>query len=59
VERERFYLNTLLLERARPYYELGYGISTRVLSVGLFASFFNAEIQSVGAKFTFELFHRW
>ena len=59
VERERFYLNTLLLERARPYYELGYGISTRVLSVGLFASFFNTEIQSVGAKFTFELFHRW
>ena len=59
IERERFYLNTLCIQHCRPYSEIGYGISTRVLSVGVFASFFNCDIQDIGAKFTFELFHRW
>lgn len=59
VERERFYWSGLLIEYNRPYHELGYGFSTCFFSVGLFASFHELDFQKIGAKFTFELFHRW
>ena len=58
-EKERFYLSALSIDHTRPYTELGYGFSTRLVSIGLFASFLNAEFQRFGCKFTFELFRRW
>lgn len=59
VERERFYWNGLNIEHTRLYSEFGYGFTTRVFSVGLFASFRNLTYQQWTAKFTFELFRRW
>jgi len=59
VEKERFYYSILGIEHTRPYSEVGYGLSTRFVSIGLFASFLNAQYQGFGSKFTFELFRRW
>lgn len=58
-EKERFYLSALSLDNTRPYYEVGYGFTTRLVSIGLFASFLRTEFQDFGCKFTFELFRRW
>ena len=59
IERERTYLSTLSIDHTRQYSELGYGFSSRFLSIGIFASFLNTEYQDIGCKFTIELFHRW
>lgn len=37
IEKERFYVSSVLLEKTRPYYEVGYGFTNRYISVGLFA----------------------
>lgn len=59
IETERLYFSALSIEHTRPYFELGYGLTNRVFSIGLFASFLNTKFQSAECKFTFELFHRW
>ena len=59
IEKERFYLSALGIEHTRLYSEIGYGFSTRFASIGLFASFLNANFERFGCKFTFELFRRW
>lgn len=59
IERERFYCNGVLVQYSRPYWELGYGFSTRFCSVGVFGSFLDFSYQEMGVKFTIELFHRW
>lgn len=59
IETERFYASFLEIEHSRPYSELGYGFTTRFVSVGLFASFLNGEFNEFGTKFTFELFRKW
>ena len=59
IEKERFYLNSVLLERSRPYYEIGYGFTNRYISVAAFASFKSNHFQRFGFKFDFEIFRRW
>lgn len=59
IEKERFYVSGVLLEKTRPYTELGYGFTNRYISVGAFASFRNAQFDQFGMKFDFELFRRW
>lgn len=59
VEMERAYLGYVQLDHTRPYYEIGYGLTTRYFSMGLFASFLNSDIQDIGFKFTLELFRKW
>lgn len=59
VETERLYLSMLSIQNTRAYSEIGYGVSTRFVSIGAFASFLNTKIQDVGFKFTFELFRDW
>lgn len=59
VEAERFYVNALLVENLHPYTEWGYGFSTRLLSMGIFAGFKNAKFYGIGCKFDFELFRNW
>ena len=59
IEKERFYLSTVLLEKSRPYYELGYGFTNRYISVGAFASFRNTHFDRIGVEVEFELFRRW
>jgi len=59
VENERFYLNTVFLERSRPYTELGYSFTNRYLSIGFFSSFKGSHFDRFGVEFEFELFRRW
>ena len=59
IEKERFYLSSVLLERSRPYYELGYGFTNRYISVGAFASFHNLQFDRIGIEVEFELFRKW
>ena len=59
IEKERFYISNVILEKTRPYFEIGYGFTNRYISVGLFASFFNSRIEKVGLNLDFELFKRW
>lgn len=59
IESERIYLGALLLDNTRPYYEVGYGLTNRFFSGGLFASFLNTRFQEFGAKITIELFRKW
>lgn len=59
IESERFYGSTLQIEHTRPYFELGYGFTTRFFSLAVFGSFLNGDIREIGGKFTFELFKKW
>ena len=59
IEKERFYISSVLLERSRPYFELGYGFTNRYISVGAFASFQNTHFDRIGVEVEFELFRRW
>ena len=59
IEKERLYLSGVLLDRSRPYYELGYGFTNRYISVGAFASFRNLRFDEFGVQIEFELFRRW
>lgn len=59
IERERFYVNSLLVRNLHPYTEWGYGCTTRAISLGVFAAFRNEKFDGVGFKFGFELFRNW
>lgn len=59
IESERFYLSALRIENIHPYYELGYGLSTRFFTLGLFTNILDSKFQNIECKFTFELFRRW
>lgn len=59
VEKERIYISNVLMQKTRPYTEMGYAFTTRFASLGLFASFFGTKFQEIGTKITFELFNRW
>lgn len=59
IERERIYASSLLIEKRKPYTEIGYGFMTRFTSLALFASFNGFRYNEIGCKFEFELFRRW
>lgn len=59
IETERLYFSTLRIQHTRLYSELGYGFTTRFVTIGLFASFLNTDMQEFGAKFSVELFRKW
>lgn len=58
MEMERIYVSVLDARRCHPYIELGYGFTTRWLSMGVFASNGRGN-RSFGCKFGFELFRHW
>lgn len=58
VQQERLYGGVLFMPHLNPYVELGYGIGTHIFDVGAFASFVNGQFDTVGFKFTFELFNK-
>ena len=58
METERIYFSALDVRNAHPYLELGYGFTSRVVSVGFFVSN-GKNNRSVGCKFGFELFRHW
>ena len=59
VERERIYVNTLIVRRLAPYVETGYMLRNRFFSAGAFASFSRHGYESAGLTFALELFGRW
>ncbi len=59
VEKERLYVNGLIVRGLHPYSEWGYSVSTRLISLGLFVAFKNSHYYGVGSRFTFELFRHW
>lgn len=59
IEKERFYINTLSVTSLHPYIEYGYGISTRLLSAGMFVGQKNGRFDGFGVRFGFELFRNW
>ena len=59
IETERIYASALSVKRLHPYFELGYGFTTRLFSVGLFAANKNGKFSGFGCKFGLELFRHW
>ena len=59
IESERLYASALSIQHTRPYFEVGYGLSNRLCSVGLFGSFLGSEFQDLECKITVEIFRRW
>ena len=59
IEKERLYVNALVVRHLHPYTEWGYGFSTRLMSIGLFAAFKNNKFDGVGCRWGFELFRNW
>lgn len=59
IEKERFYVSGLLVKHLHPYTEWGYSVTTRLMTLGVFAAFHNAEFNGVGCRFSFELFRNW
>lgn len=59
IETERLYASALQIEHTGPYLEIGYGLTNRYFSIGLFGSLLNGKFHEFGSKFTFELFRKW
>ena len=57
IQQERLYGGVLFMPHLKPYVELGYGIGTHIFDVGTFVSLMNGKFDTVGFKFTFELFN--
>lgn len=58
VQQERLYGGILFMPHLNPYIEVGYGIGTHIFDVGIFMSSINGQFDTVGFKFTFELFNK-
>ena len=56
IHHERIYGGILFMPHYNPYLELGYGIGTHVFDAGVFVGMNKGKFESVGFKFTFELF---
>ena len=59
IESERVYVSALSIEHTRPYYELGYGLTNRLFSAGVFVSMLGQKFYGFSSRFTIELFRRW
>ena len=59
IEKERIYISCLGVEHLHPYTEWGYGVTTRLITLGFFAAFQNTKFNGVGCRFGFELFRHW
>ena len=57
IQQERLYGGVLFMPHLHPYLEVGYGIGTHIFDAGVFVSAINGEFDTVGFKFTFELFN--
>lgn len=57
IQQERLYGGVLFMPHLNPYIEVGYGIGTHIFDVGIFTSSINGKFDTVGFKFTFELFN--
>ncbi len=58
IQQERLYFNILQMKQLRPYWEIGYGFGTHVFDFGFFVNNINGKFNTLGCKFTFELFNK-
>lgn len=58
IQNERLYGSALYVPHLLPYIELGYGVGTHIFDLGVFVSSINGRFDTIGCKFTFELFNR-
>ena len=58
IQNERLYGSVLYVPHLLPYIEVGYGVGTHVFDFGFFVSSINGQFDTIGCKFTFELFNR-
>ncbi len=59
IQNERLYGGVLYVPNLlTPYVEIGYGVGTHIFDFGFFSSFLEGKFETVGCKFTFELFNR-
>ena len=59
IEKERIYANVLFVTKLHPYTEVGYGFTTRWVSVGAFIAQRNGKYDGIGVKIDLELFRQW
>ena len=59
LEKERVYVSALSVSHLTPYLEWGYGVQTRALSIGVFASQKKWKFTDIAVRFSLELFNRW
>ena len=57
IQQERLYGGILFMPHLNPYVEFGYGFGTHIFDAGVFVSSINGKFDTVGFKFTFELFN--
>lgn len=55
-QNEYIYYNVLFISHLHPYMELGYGVATPYVDMGLFVSSQNMKMHRVGYKVSFSLF---
>lgn len=56
IKNEHFYFNLLVMSHLLPYSELGYGLETPYIDMGVFVSMKNRKFHQFGYKFTISLF---
>lgn len=59
IEMERLYLSALSVKKLGPYFEMGYGFTTRLFSMHVFTSNNRGRFKDIEFKFGFELFRDW
>ena len=57
IQQERLYGGILFMPHLNPYIEVGYGIGTHIFDAGVFVNSMNGKFDTIGFKFTFELFN--
>ena len=57
ITKEKLYCNLLFVDTMDPYMEMGYGIGTHIFNVGLFWGGEVTKWDTIGVKFTFEIFN--
>lgn len=59
IETERVYGNWLFTDNLHPYIEIGYGLTNKLFSTGVFFSMSNKKFGALGIRFGIELFKDW
>ncbi|MCH4147425.1 MAG: DUF5686 family protein [Prevotella sp.] len=59
IEKERIYASSLFVTHLHPYIEVGYGFTTRWVSLGFFMANKNGKYDGMGVKVELELFRHW
>ncbi len=59
MEEERIYINGLIMQQMHPYVEVGYGFTTRLISLGAFIAMRNTSYDGIGCRVALELFRDW